>query len=83
MITRMLRSTISLAAIVVVYQLYALLVVPCLEPALAVQQQQVSTAAEQQMGRRLADKYQQLLANYFHFHSYSFNLSCKCFMNWF
>jgi lipopolysaccharide export system protein LptA len=65
MITRLLRSTISLAAIVVVYQLYALLVVPCLEPALTVQQQQASTAAEQQMGRRLADKYQQLLANYF------------------
>ena len=65
MITRLIRSTISLAAIVVVYQLYALLVVPCLEPALTVQQQQASTAAEQQMGRRLADKYQQLLANYF------------------
>ena len=45
MINRLLRSTISLAAIVVVYQLYALLVVPYLEPALAVRQQQASTAA--------------------------------------
>lgn len=65
MITRLIRSTISLAAIVVAYQLYALVVVPCLEPALAVRQQRASTAAERKMGRRLADKYQQLLANYF------------------
>jgi lipopolysaccharide export system protein LptA len=65
MFSRLLRSAITLASVVVAYQLYVLLAVPWLEPRVHAREQQPATAVEHDRGRQLVKKYQQLLASYF------------------
>lgn len=65
MIPRVLRSSITLAAVIVAYQGYVLLAVPLLEPPLVIRQSQHATEERRDLAEQAITKYQRLLAAYF------------------
>ncbi len=65
MFRRLIRSTIILAAIIGAYQAYALLVVPHMEPSLAVRERHEADRADLDRAAKSVSKYQRLLSNYF------------------
>ena len=65
MIKRILRSLITFAAIVAVYQAYVLMAVPWMEPPLVAKKIAPSSPEEHDLANQAPNKYQRLLANYF------------------
>lgn len=64
MIARILRSLMTLGALVVAYQAYALLAVPWLEPPINFREQRKTSSADRASANPVT-KYQRLLAHYF------------------
>src|SRR3990172_2621227 len=65
MLKRIVHSLITLAAMVVAYQVYTLVAEPLLEPPLAVREGRQSTSDQRQKAEKSVTKYQRLLAAYF------------------
>lgn len=65
MIARVLRSLIAFGVVFVVYQIYALVAVPMLEPQIARKVTRPLTASDWEGGNLAVEKYQNLLRNYF------------------
>ena len=65
MLSRILRSTIVFAIIVVAYQAYVLLAVPRMEPPLSVKAKQHVDPVDDDPGKSSVTKFKRLLSNYF------------------
>jgi hypothetical protein len=65
MFRRILRTVMTLAAIIVAYQVYVLLAVPRLEPPLELRQAGHASDDGRQQAEQSITRYQRLLANYF------------------
>ena len=65
MFRRILRTLITLAALIVAYQAYVLLAVPLLEPPLALRESRHVSKDERKQGEESVTHYQRLLAHYF------------------
>ena len=65
MFARFIRSLIALVVVAGVYQAYALLVTPMVEPTVVRQTRVASTESQRNRGRNAVARYQRILAHYF------------------